>query len=302
MKHYIAKIGSICIAVLVILASVTTAFAEDSLKINDAEKTVEKGDKIKFTLNLADTTEDVIGFELRVFYDPEKLELIKGSVTSDTFDTLFYNDELSGKIPLNWTDFNNPVNCAEKTPFFSCEFNVLDGGDAKMSYFVTELYGDDMTYLKSYTWTYDITKGDESIISDGVLPITDDEDTLNNRQAQFINYVDGKGEENTPNKGNHESVVGKPHSTAIQEDVVEVTRYEDVENSDSAETKNSGSPWIFIAIAVPVIGALIAVAIIISRKKSNKSSANVDDDIDEPKFDAVAEQEAMEEAGESDDE
>ena len=187
MKHYIAKISSILIAAIIILTTATTAFAEDSLKINGADKTVNKGDTIKFTLNLADTREDVIGFEVRVFYDSEKLELVKGSVTSETFDNLFYNEEIKGKIPLNWTDFNNPGNCANKTPFFSCNFKVLDGGEAKFTYFVTELYGNDMTYLKSYTWSYDVTDGNDAIITGGVLPITDDEETLNNRQSHFIN-------------------------------------------------------------------------------------------------------------------
>ena len=302
MKHYIAKISSILIAAIIILTTATTAFAEDSLKINGADKTVNKGDTIKFTLNLADTREDVIGFEVRVFYDSEKLELVKGSVTSETFDNLFYNEEIKGKIPLNWTDFNNPVNCANKTPFFSCNFKVLDGGEAKFTYFVTELYGNDMTYLKSYTWSYDVTDGNDAIITDGVLPITDDEETLNNRQSHFINYVDGKGEENSPNKDNHESVVGKQRSTQIQQDVVEVTRYEDVQNGGSGSKSSGVSPMLCIFIGIPVLVVLIIVAIVLANKKNKKAADGSDYDGGEPKFDISAEQQAMEEAGETDDE
>lgn len=303
MRHYIAKIGSILLASMIIFASFTTAFAAEELKINDATVTVNEGDTIRFTLNLADTTEDVIGFELRIFFETDKLELVKGSVTSETFDNLFYNDELDGKLPMNWTDFNNPVNCSEKTPFFSCDFNVLAGGETKISYFVTELYGDDMTYLKSYTWTYDITNGDTPVVTDGVLPITDDEDTLTNRQSHFINYADGKGELNTPNKDNHESVVGVIPTTRIDSEVVEVTRYEDVENSTSTSASSAGvSPLIFILIAVPVIGGLIALAIVLAAKKSKKSASEAAGYIEEPKFDISDEQEAMEESGENDDE
>jgi hypothetical protein len=303
MKHYIAKIGSILIAATIILASITTAFAEDALKINNSDKTANKGDTIKFTLNLSDTKEPVIGFELRVFFDPEKLELVKGSVTSETFDNLFFNEDLKGKLPLNWTDFNNPVNCEKKTPMFSCDFKVLDGGDAEISYFVTELYGDDMTYLKSYSWTYDLTDGNNSVVSDGVLPISKDEETLNNRQSQFINYVDGKGEENSPNKDNHESVVGKPHTTQIVNEVVENTRYEDVNgnggNGNGSE-KGGISPLVIVLIAVPVVIVLIVVAVVLSKKKS-KAQQSSDYEVDEPKFDLSAEQQAMEEAGEVDD-
>ena len=301
MKHYIAKIGSILIAATIILASITTAFAEDTLKINNSDKTVNKGDTVRFTLNLSDTKEPVIGFELRVFFDSEKLELVKGSVTSETFDNLFFNEDLKGKLPLNWTDFNNPVNCEKKTPMFSCDFKVLDGGDAEISYFVTELYGDDMTYLKSYTWTYDLKDANESVVSDGVLPVSKDEETLNNRQAQFINYVDGKGEENTPNKDNHESVVGKPHTTKVVSDVVEVTKYEEVNgNGGSGSQKGGISPLVMVLIAVPAVIVLIVVAIVLSRKKS-KAAQNGDYEVDEPKFDLSAEQQAMEEAGETDD-
>lgn len=298
MKHYIAKVSSILLAVILILASVSTAFAADEgkLKINDALKTVEKGDIVKFTLNLSDTREEVIGFELRVFYDANKLQLVPNSVSSETFDNLFYNEEIKGKIPLNWTDFNNPVNCSKKTPFFSCDFKILADGDAEISYFVTELYGNDMTYLKSYTWTYDVTKGNEAIVSDGVLPISKDEETLNSRQSHFINYVDGKGEENTPNKDNHESVVGKQHSTKIEQDVVEVTRYEDVNNGSSSKNNSGISPMLFIAIAAPIVIILIVIAIVLANKKNKRSADG------EPKFDISAEQQAMEEAGETDDE
>ena len=290
MKRYFAKIGSILIAAMIIIASVSTAFAEDTLKINDANDTVKKGETVHFTLNLSDTREDVIGFELRVFFDKSKLELIKGSVKSDTFDSLVTNVDKEGKILLIWTDFNNPVSCAEKTPFFSCDFKAIDGGDAKISYFVTELYGNDMSYLKSYSWTYDLAKGDKAIVSDGVLPISDDSETLEKRQSHFINYVDGKGEENSPNKDNHESVVGKQHSAAGENsNVVDVTK----DKKDGSGT----NPWIFVAIAVPVIIVLIVVAVILSNRKNKKS----DDDFDEPKFDLNAEQQAMEEAGEIDD-
>ena len=274
MKHYFAKIGSILIAVMIIFVSVSTAFAEDTLKINGAKEAVNKGDTVHFTLNLSDTREPVIGFEVRIFYDPA----------------------IQGKIPLNWTDFNNPVNCADKTAFFSCDFKAIDGGDTELSYFVTELYGNDMTYLKSYSWTYDLTSGDKAVVSDGVLPVSKDPETLEKRQSHFINYVDGKGEENSPNKDNHESVVGKQHSTLIEQDVVENTKIVDVTKDKG--NNSSSNPLIFILIGVPVIIALIVIAIVLANKRNKKN----DDGVNEPKFDLNAEQQAMEEAGEIDDE
>lgn len=291
MKHYFAKIGSIIIALMIVFASVSTAFAEDTLKINGANDTVKKGETVHFTLNLSDTRVGVSGFELRVFFDQSKLELIKGSIKSDSFDNLFYNSAKEGKVHFQWTDVSNPVDCSKKTPIFSCDFKVLDGGESEISFFVTELFDENTEVLKCYSWTYDLTSGDKDIVSDGVLPISKDPDTLANRQSHYINYVDGKGEENSPNKDNHESVVGEQRgqSGGSDSNVVDVTK----DNND----KSGVNPWIFILIAVPVIGGLIAAAIIVSNKKNKKS----DDDFDEPKFDLNAEQQAMEEAGEIDD-
>ncbi len=295
MKHYLAKIGSFFIVAMIIFASVSTAFAEDTLKINDAKDTVKKGDTVHFTLNLADTRENVAGFELRLFYDPKKLEFVKDSIKSESFDTLFCNPSKEGKINLQWTDLSNPVNCSDKTEIFSCDFKAIDGGDAEISYFVTELFGENNNNsetLKSFSWTYDLATGDDKIVSDGVLPISKDPDTLANRQSKYINYVDGKGEENSPNRGNHESVVGNraDQNADADSNVVDVTK------------DNSGTnPWIFVAIAVPVIIALIVVAIILAKRKNKESDDDFDDDVDEPKFDLNAEQQAMEEAGEIDD-
>ena len=137
------------------------------------------------------------------------------------------------------------------------------------------MYGDDMTYLKSYKWTYDLVVNGDKVITDGVPLITDDEETLNSRQSSFINYVDGMGEENSPNKDNHEAVEGQHHATynVYENDVIEVTRYEDVEGNP---TKNSNF-WI-LAIGIPVVAALViaAIVIVIKNKKKPVKADNID--------------------------
>ena len=141
-------------------------------------------------------------------------------------------------------------------------------GETKISYFITELYGDDMTYLKSYKFTYDLSVNDKKIVSDAVLPITDDQETLQTRQSTFINYVDGMGEENTPNKDNHESVVGKQPSTiqVIETQVVEATRYEAVNNGSSG----NNIVLIVVVIALVVVAGVTA-AVVLFRKKGQKN-------------------------------
>lgn len=275
MRQLFTKFTAICSAIIiVIISAATTAFAADSLTIND-EAVVNVGDTVKFTLYLSDTKEDIIGFELRLFYDSEYLEFNTKSLSSEKFDGLYYNPNIDGKIPMNWTDIGNPVSFSTKAEFVTCEFNVKKAGECKISYFVTELYGDDMTYLKSYKWTYDLSVNGESLITDGVLPVTDDEDTLANRQSNFINYIDGMGEENSPNSDNHEAVIGSMPSTInlVEQDVVEVTRYEDGDNSGRGTSSNS---MVFLIIAIPIFGALIALAVVLLIRNNKKSVSTED--------------------------
>ncbi|MBQ8007307.1 MAG: hypothetical protein IJ598_11450 [Ruminococcus sp.] len=272
MKHLMTTITAVFIGALLLAASATVAFAESDILTINGEAKVKVGDTVKFTLYLEDTTEDIIGFELRLFYDTDKLTFDKQSINSEKFDNLFYNPDIEGKIPMNWTDIGNPVSFAKKDAMFTCEFKAAKAGDAEISYFVTELYGDDMTYLKSYKFTYGISVNGKELLSDGVLPISDDQETLNERQGGFINYVDGMGEENSPNQ-DHEAVKGKEHPTynVYENQVVEVTRYEDVNGGG----KSGFNMNIFLIIGIPVLGAVIVVAVIIlmkDKKKGNPAS------------------------------
>ena len=269
MKRLIIKLSAFTLVMLLLTGAMATAFAEEqTLTVNDAG-TLKVGDKVKFTLNLSETKEDIIGFEMRLFYDNEYLQYQKNSLKADKFDTLYFNQDIVGKIPMNWTDIGNPASFATKGEFFSCDFVVQKPGETKISYFITELYGDDMTYLKSYKFTYDLSVNDKKIVSDAVLPITDDQETLQTRQSTFINYVDGMGEENTPNKDNHESVVGKQPSTiqVIETQVVEATRYEAVNNGGS----NGNNIVLIVVVIALVVVAGVTAAVVLFRKKGQKN-------------------------------
>ena len=269
MKKHLVKIISLCFAVALMLSFMTSisAFAaDDELTVNSDAK-VKVGDKIKYTLYLSDTKEDIIGFELRMFYDHNYLELDKDSVNYGKFDGVIHNLNLEDKIPINWTNISTPVSFASKAEFLSMEFKVLKGGETEISQFVSEMYGDDMTYLKSYKWTYDITVNDKTIVKDQTPVISDDAQTLEKNQGSFVNYIDGMGEENTPNKDNHSAVVG---GTQIATEYVDVTRYENVTASGSFNMM----PIIVIVAVVVVVGAIIAILIIKKRDDAKISSEN----------------------------
>lgn len=274
MKKHLVKIISLCfvsVLMLSLMTSMTVFAADNELTVNSDAK-VKVGDKIKYTLYLSDTKEDIIGFELRMFYDHNYLELDKDSINYGKFDGVIHNLNIEDKIPINWTNISTPISFANKAEFLSMEFKVVKGGETEISQFVTEMYGDDMTYLKSYKWSYDITVNDKSIVKDQTPVISDDKQTLENNQGSFINYVDGMGEENTPNKDNHQAVVGSVPGTQIATQYVDVTRYENVTSNGSFNMM----PIIVIVAIVVIVGAIVAILIIKKRDDAKISDENDD--------------------------
>ena len=110
MKKHISRILSVFFVMSIVLASsFTTSAAEDELVINSDAK-VKVGDTVKFSLYLSDTTEDIIGFEMRLFYDNEYLEFDKDSITYEKFNGVIHNLNLENKIPISWTNISEPAN------------------------------------------------------------------------------------------------------------------------------------------------------------------------------------------------
>ena len=274
MKKHLVKIISLCFVSLLMLSLMTsmTVFAADNELTVNSDAKVKVGDKIKYTLYLSDTKEDIIGFELRMFYDHNYLELDKDSINYGKFDGVIHNLNIEDKIPINWTNISTPISFANKAEFLSKEFKVVKGGETEISQFVTEMYGDDMTYLKSYKWSYDITVNDKTIVKDQTPVISDDKQTLENNQGSFINYIDGMGEENTPNKDNHQAVVGSVPGTQIATQYVDVTRYENVTSNGSFNMM----PIIVIVAIVVIVGAIVAILIIKKRDDAKISDENDD--------------------------
>ena len=269
MKQLVLKITSLCFALTLLTFSALTVSAEDgakeSLTIND-EATVNVGDTVTYSLYLGDTVEPIVGFELRLFYDSEFLEYQKGSLKFEKFDVVVYNEDIVGKIPMNSTSLTNLPLFDKKSQFLSADFKVTKAGKANISYFFTELYGENMTYLKNFTFTYGITVGDKAIVTDGVPLVNTDEDTLNNNQGDFINYADGMGE-NSPNQAGHD-VVGGTLAPYMQTEIVEVTR--SVSGSEGSSGGGLPGSMIFILIAAPLLIAAVVAAVVIVNKKNKK--------------------------------
>ncbi len=264
MKKQLIRICIVLFSITIALFSTMPAYAaEDVLTINSDAK-VNVGDTIKFSLNLSDCTEEIIGFEMRIFYDSNYLQFNKDSLTYDKFQGVIYNQNLQNVIPMSWTNISNGADFSKKGLLVSAEFKVIKGGETEISEFITDMYGDDMTYLKSYKLTYDITVNDEVIVSDKPPVVNDDEETLKQKQGGFINYDDGMGD-NSPDKNSHRAI--------ISTEVVDVTRYEQADSPSSGSTLT-----IFVIIGIVVVVLAVIAVVIVKKRDDSKNIIKTDND------------------------
>ena len=253
-------------------AGTQAAEGGSTLTINNAAS-VEVGKTVTYTLYLSEATESIVGFELRLFYDSDFLEYQKNTLKFDKFDVVFFNEDIKGKIPMNYTSLNNQPLFDKKGQFLTANFKVLNGGNANISYFFTELYGENMDYLKSFRFTYDLAVDGETILKDAIPVVNADDDTLQNNQGDFINYSDGMGEENSPQNESEHVRIG----SGVKTQVIDVTR----SNDENGAKKTSGNNFVKYIIIFAILGlvvAAIAVAIVMVRKKNEED--NTEDTID----------------------
>lgn len=269
MRKVISVLISVIISSSVLFAVPLTAHAaEDELTINKEAK-VKTGDIVTFRLNLADLKEQIIGFDMSLVYDTEYLELVEDGVDLPKFDGYFYNSNYGDIIPIVWTSINNPSDFSKKDEFLSAKFKVLKGGETEISKWITDMYGSDMTYIKSYTWTYDILLGDEKLVSDKIPPVADNTKLEDLKEGSYTNYLDGMGEENSPNAGDkHEAASGLRVSENYTE-IVEVTKYVKAGNGSSMNTTG-----ILIITALFLFGVLIVSGVVIVKRKDKNSGDN----------------------------
>ena len=254
-------------------ATATTAGAQAAndgsvLTINNAAS-VEVGKTVTYTLYLSEATESIVGFELRLFYDSDFLEYQKNTLKFDKFDVVFFNEDIRGKIPMNYTSLNNQPLFDKKGQFLTANFKVTGGGNADISYFFTELYGENMDYLRSYRFTYDLAVDGETILKDAVPVVNADPDTLANNQGDFINYSDGIGEDNYPNSASEHVRIG----SGVKSQVIDVTK----DNDENGVKKTTGNNFVKYLIIFAILGfvvAAIVVAIVMVRKKNQEEIAN----------------------------
>lgn len=275
MKQTVLKLTALCFALMLFVGSCATVFAEEVKNPKDPAKVLvinkeaaaEVGQIVTYTLYLSEATDPIVGFELRLFYDKDRLEYQKSSLKFEKFEAVIFNENIPGKLPMNCSSLSNLPDYSKKGQFLSASFKVLQGGEATISYFITELYGEDLEYLKSYHFTYDLTAGDEVLIKDGVPPVNNDQETLEKNQGDFVNYEDGMGENNSPLTPEEHKRVG----SAVQSKIVEVTRTI-TSTGDSAPGSGGffGSGVFYLIIGALFVGVIVAAVVIISIKSKKQ--------------------------------
>lgn len=250
MKNIIKAFIVSAIVFAIAIFSVTPTFATGTLEINGVKK-IQPGDSVRYELNLADCEEDVVGLQMYIFYEQEYLEIVNDSLKFPELSNVVSN-EGRDYITFNWTDVSNTADFSEKKVLASVDFQVIKGGETEISYFVSELYGEDMTYLKSFSFTYDLSVNKEVKIDDET-PILSTEESANNLyQGQFINYVDGKGEKNGKGE-NRETVSGVTEAPSIPT------------LPTNAQTEQLEGSTIFVTISIVVL-VLAIIALVILRR------------------------------------
>ncbi len=262
MKSRVLKISSVLAAMFMLIAAMpVSVFAASQLIVN-TKTAVNQGEDITFNLNLADCEVPIIGLQMYISYNKSCLEYVDDSIEFDKLDGVVYNDQLDGMIAITWTDISNETDFSSKASLLRCKFKVIGTGETDITYYISHMYGDDMGYVKNYTFTNDIVPDKCAPVYDEPAVVTTDEEFLSSHSGSFINYDDSMGE-NSPNAGTHKAIISK---------VVDATRYENV----GVDGGSGGTPILIIAAGVVLVLAIIAVVIVKKRDDAKKSVENSD--------------------------
>ncbi len=253
MKKGLKIAFAVLMTALITALSVSSAFAaKDTTEINGKVK-AKSGDTVTYTLKLGDCTEKLEGIQMYVFYDKTYLSVDADSLKFPNLNGAVKNANYKDGIAFNWTSVTDLVDFSKTKTLMTVDFKVKSTGKTDITYFITEMYGKDITYLKNYTLTYDLSVNGKAAVKDEVPPLSKDEQLNNKYQGSFTNYADGKGEKN--GKGNsHISVTGD-HEKASTIDPSAATSV----TKDGNQNNSIGTILIILGIIVAIIAIIILV-------------------------------------------
>lgn len=264
------KTAIACCAALTMLASVSaTASAADEATINDHAK-VAVGDTFTYSMYISDANKGIMGMQAYVFYDTDYLEIDTDSISFETLNGVIYNGKLDGYMTFNFSDISNYADFSSRSQLTSMNFKVKKAGNTNIRYFIKEMYDSDMENLTAYTFTYDITCNGDALATNQTPVVESSDKYINTYQGHFINYIDGKGDDNTDEKNDHKSIIGERTTVVPQNNGA--TQYVDVKQNGSG---TSATTIVIICGVVLLAGAIVGV-LYFRNKENKKNGLNTD--------------------------
>lgn len=264
-----------CTAAMLLAALPVSANAADEVRINDAAS-VAVGESFTYSMYISDASDGIMGMQAYVFYDTDYLEIDTASINFETLNGVIYNGNLNGYMTFNFSDITNYADFSSRSQLTSMNFKVKKAGDTNITYFIREMYGSDTQSLTAYTFTYDILSNGKALVTEQTPVVESSDKYINTYQGNFINYIDGKGNDNTDEKTDHKAIIGE-RTTMVPQNPQANTQYIDVEQSGTGTSVTT-----FVIICGVVLLACAIGGVMYFRHKENlkngiKSDSSIND-------------------------
>lgn len=264
-----------CTAAMLLAALPVSANAADEVRINDAAS-VSVGESFTYSMYISDASDGIMGMQAYVFYDTDYLEIDTASINFETLNGVIYNGNLNGYMTFNFSDITNYADFSSRSQLTSMNFKVKKAGDTNITYFIREMYGSDTQSLTAYTFTYDILTNGKALVTEQTPVVESSDKYINTYQGNFINYIDGKGNDNTDEKTDHKAIIGE-RTTMVPQNSQGNTQYINVEQSGSGTSVTT-----FVIICGVVLLACAIGGVMYFRHKENlkngiKSDSSIND-------------------------
>lgn len=264
-----------CTAAMLLAALPVSANAADEVRINDAAS-VAVGESFTYSMYISDASAGIMGMQAYVFYDTDYLEIDTASINFETLNGVIYNGNLNGYMTFNFSDITNYADFSSRSQLTSMNFKVKKAGDTNITYFIREMYGSDTQSLTAYTFTYDILSNGKALVTEQTPVVESSDKYINTYQGNFINYIDGKGNDNTDEKTDHKAIIGE-RTTMVPQNPQGNTQYINVEQSGSGTSVTT-----FVIICGVVLLACAIGGVMYFRHKENlKNGINSDSNIND---------------------
>lgn len=187
MKNSLQKVTSLIVALLLMVVSVATAFADET-------SSPKAGSTVEYTLSVADSVQTAVGIHFELFYDVNVMKI--KDVSTDTLSSAAINADKDGvgKIQVVYSNISG-FDCKDKTDLITVSFEVIKEGDTQVQYYVPYFYDLSMVNIYNYTFTQTVAV-DGNVTEDATTPILASDDTIKKYadfdRGDFINYETGK--------------------------------------------------------------------------------------------------------------